>query len=86
MSKLYHHSQKHWHSTDKEYYVTEEGEFVRYDEKTDKFLQPGDDGFSDVVVDSSTDTVDTVSPMARWRERSQESHSARVSGGGCHAW
>ena len=33
--------------TDKEYYVTEEGEFVRYDEKTDKFLQPGDDGFSD---------------------------------------
>jgi hypothetical protein len=33
--------------TDKEYYVTEEGEFVRYDKKTDQFLQPGDDGFSD---------------------------------------
>jgi len=31
---------------DKEYYVTEEGEFVRYDKETDSFLQPGDDGFS----------------------------------------
>ena len=32
--------------TDKEYYVTEEGEFVRYDKETDSFLQPGDDGFA----------------------------------------
>jgi len=32
--------------TDQEYYVTEEGEFVRYDKETDSFLQPGDDGFA----------------------------------------
>ena len=32
--------------TDKEYYVTEEGEFVRYDKETDSFLQPGDEGFA----------------------------------------
>ena len=32
--------------TDQEYYVTEEGDFVRYDEKTDSFLQKGDPGFS----------------------------------------
>ena len=32
--------------TDKEYYVTEEGQFVRYDKETDSFLQPGDDGFA----------------------------------------
>ena len=32
--------------TDQEYYVTEEGEFVRYDKKTDSFLQPGDEGFA----------------------------------------
>ena len=31
---------------DKEYYVTEEGEFVRYDKETDSFLQPGDEGFA----------------------------------------
>ena len=31
---------------DKEYYVTEEREFVRYDKETDSFLQPGDEGFS----------------------------------------
>ena len=32
--------------TDQEYYVTEEGEFVRYDKETDSFLQPGDEGFA----------------------------------------
>ena len=32
--------------TDQEYYVTEEGEFVRYDKETDSFLQPGDNGFA----------------------------------------
>ena len=31
---------------DQEYYVTEEGEFVRYDKETDSFLQPGDEGFA----------------------------------------
>jgi hypothetical protein len=31
---------------DQEYYVTEEGEFVRYDKETDQFLQPGDKGFA----------------------------------------
>jgi len=31
---------------DQEYYVTEEGEFVRYDKETDSFLQTGDPGFS----------------------------------------
>ena len=31
---------------DKEYYVTEEGEFVRYDKETDSFLQPWDEGFA----------------------------------------
>jgi len=30
---------------DQEYYVTEEGAFVRYDKETDSFLQPGDNGF-----------------------------------------
>ena len=33
--------------TNKEYYVTPEGAFVRYDEQTDSFLTPGDVGFSD---------------------------------------
>ncbi len=32
--------------TDKEYYVTPEGAFVRYDKKTDSFLLPGDPGFA----------------------------------------
>ncbi len=31
---------------DQEYYVTEEGDFVRYDKETDSFLQKGDSGFS----------------------------------------
>ena len=31
---------------DQEYYVTEEGEFVRYDKETDSFLQPGEEGFT----------------------------------------
>ena len=31
---------------DQEYYVTEEGDFVRYDKETDSFLQKGDPGFS----------------------------------------
>ena len=36
--------------TDKEYYVTPEGAFVRYDEQTDSFLTPGDVGFSDKEI------------------------------------
>ncbi len=33
--------------TDKEYYITEQGAFFRYDKENDMFLYPGDVGFSD---------------------------------------
>ena len=33
--------------TDKEYYVTPEGAFVRYNKKTDEFIYPGEEGFTD---------------------------------------
>jgi hypothetical protein len=34
--------------TDKEYYVTPEGAFVRYREETDDFILPGEPGFKDI--------------------------------------
>ena len=39
-------AQKEDKLTDKEYYVTPEGAFVRYDKETDSFLLPGDPGFA----------------------------------------
>lgn len=34
--------------TDKEYYVTPEGSFVRYIKETDEFVRPGEPGFTDI--------------------------------------